>query len=219
MAEPNDHERVWDEYDWERFLQQQDRKTERYMELLETYMNHPDRDEIIAREMGWNSMTDEYGQDWSEAVEALFDEDLEEEDDEAADASEEEERHSFEKHPLYQSSFQLTVWIDQWLEEMSDLQHHPAAVKLATNSAIASAKLAAALSDEDIDEIGMTIAYLKRALKAVTTALEGAIQLDADKRLSPARAAALKYRLFQLRDGIVTLMGDYRAEFRRRHGN
>ena len=27
--------RAWDEYDWERFLQQQDHKTEKYMELLE----------------------------------------------------------------------------------------------------------------------------------------------------------------------------------------
>jgi hypothetical protein len=34
MAE-HDRERAWDEYDWERFLQQQDQKTEKYMELLE----------------------------------------------------------------------------------------------------------------------------------------------------------------------------------------
>ena len=42
-------ERVWDEYDWERFLQQQDRKTEKYMELLEKYLDDPNRDQIIAR--------------------------------------------------------------------------------------------------------------------------------------------------------------------------
>ena len=45
-------ERTWDEYDWERFLQQQDHKTEKYMELLETYLDHPQRDQIIAQEMG-----------------------------------------------------------------------------------------------------------------------------------------------------------------------
>jgi hypothetical protein len=218
MADPENPERVWDEYDWERFLQQQDRKTEHYMELLEKYMDHPQRDEIIAREMGWNHLLDEDGQDWSDAVESLFDEEALEDEEETLEM-EEEDSGSFEKHPLYQSAFKLTVWIDQWLEEMSDLHHHPGAVKLATNCAIASAKLAAALSDDDIDEIGMTIAYLKRALKAVTTALDGAMQLDADKRLSPARAAALKYRLFQLRDGIVSLMGDFREEFRRRFGS
>src|SRR6186713_1534907 len=56
-------ERMWDEYDWERFLQQQDGKTEKYMQLLETYLDDPRRDEIIAREMGWTQLLDE--KDWS----------------------------------------------------------------------------------------------------------------------------------------------------------
>ena len=85
----------------------------------------------------------------------------------------------FEMHPLYQASFALTVWIDQLFDELGDLQNHPSAVKLATQSAIASAKLAAALSDDDIDEIGMTIAYLKRALKAITNAMEAAVRFGA----------------------------------------
>ncbi len=54
-------ERVWDEYQWERFLQQQDRKTEQYMELLEKYMDHPERDQIIAREMGWSHLDGDGG--------------------------------------------------------------------------------------------------------------------------------------------------------------
>ena len=56
MSDKNDDfqpEEVWDEYVWERFLQEQDRNTEKYFRLLETYMDHPNRDEIIAEEMGW----------------------------------------------------------------------------------------------------------------------------------------------------------------------
>ena len=71
----------------------------------------------------------------------------------------------------------MTVWIDQLFDEQAALQNEPAAVKLATHSALASAKLAAALSDDDVDEIGMTIAYLKRALKAITISMERAAQL------------------------------------------
>ena len=52
----SDH--AWDEYEWERFLQQQDQKTEKYMELLEKYLDHPQRDQIIAREMGWTHLQD-----------------------------------------------------------------------------------------------------------------------------------------------------------------
>jgi len=67
MGNPDDQpERVWDEYQWERFLQQQDRKTEHYMELLEKYMDHPDRDQIIAREMGWSHLLDGAEEDWLE---------------------------------------------------------------------------------------------------------------------------------------------------------
>src|ERR1700757_2615927 len=72
-------ERMWDEYDWERFLQEQDQKTEKYMQLVETYLDDPQRDEIIAREMGWTQLLE--AKDWSAEVDALFGEDIEEDDD------------------------------------------------------------------------------------------------------------------------------------------
>ena len=55
----HDSDRAWDEYEWERFLQQQDQKTEKYMELLEKYIDDPQRDEIVAREMGWCHQAEE----------------------------------------------------------------------------------------------------------------------------------------------------------------
>jgi hypothetical protein len=214
MADPEEPEKIWDEYDWERFLQQQDRKTERYMELLEKYIDHPNRDQIIAREMGWFHLLDQDGQEWAESVEMLFNGEVEEE-----VCSESGPDETFEMHPLYQASFALTVWIDQLFETLGERQNLPSAVRLATQSAIASAKLAAALSDDDVDEIGMTIAYLKRALKAIMSAMEAAQQLRREVRLSSDRFATLNQRLFQIRDGIILLMGEYRSEWRRRFGN
>jgi hypothetical protein len=76
---------------------------------------------------------------------------------------------TFQEHDLYRAAFDLTLWIDQLFDQNPTLQNEPAAVKLATHAALASAKLAAALSGDHLDEIGMTIAYLKRALKAITT--------------------------------------------------
>jgi hypothetical protein len=221
MGDPdNQPERVWDEYQWERFLQQQDRKTEHYMELLEKYMDHPDRDQIIAREMGWGHLMDGAEEDWLEEADAQLASELGlDAEDNAQPETEEGNMGDFEMHPLYQASFGLTVWIDQLFDELGDLQNHPAAVKLATQSAIASAKLAAALSDDDIDEIGMTIAYLKRALKAVSNAMDAAVMLRSEITLSKDRFAVLNSRLFQIRDGIIALMGEYRTEWRRRYGN
>jgi len=113
----------------------------------------------------------------------------------------------------------LTVRIDQLFDENSALQNEPSAVKLATHSALASAKLAAALSDNDVDEIGMTIAYLKRALKAITVSMEAAAQMHTERLVTPRQHSVLKQRLFQVRDGIIALMGEYRGEWLRRFGS
>ena len=206
---------MWDEYDWERFLQQQDHKTEQYMQLLEKYLDDPQRDQIIAREMGWTQLLDE--RDWSTEGDALWDEEPAEESAPGTDRA--PSFDTFEDHNLYRAAFALTVWIDQLFDEDPSLQNEPAAVKLATHSALASAKLAAALSDDDVDEIGMTIAYLKRALKAITISMESAMQLLSEKLITPAQHSVLQQRLFQVRDGIITLMGEYRGEWRRRFGS
>lgn len=220
MPEHNEPEKVWDEYEWERFLQQQDRKTERYMELLEKYIDDPERDQIIAREMGWSHLIEMEEPEWAEvSFDAEDDDDeMDEEDDEEGDGAGSDEPESFELHPLYQASFALTVWVDQLFEELGEIQNTPSAVKLATNSAIASAKLAAALSDDDVDEIGMTIAYLKRALKAITNAIDASLQFGQEARLAVPHRTQLHNRLFQVRDGIIELMGDCRSEWRRRFG-
>ncbi|PYJ20207.1 MAG: hypothetical protein DME99_10615 [Verrucomicrobia bacterium] len=210
-------EGMWDEYEWERFLQQQDGKTEKYMKLLETYLDDPERDEIIAREMGWTQLLD--AKDWSAEVDALLDEDAKEEDDPDIDKSA-RSAESFEEHDLYRAAFALTIWIDQLFDQNASLQNEAAAIKLATHAALASAKLAAALSGDNLDEIGMTIAYLKRALKAITISMDAAAQLRKQSKLiTPSQYAVLQQRLFQVRDGIITLMGEYRGEWRRRFGS
>ena len=212
-------DRVWDEYEWERFLQQQDHKTEKYMELLEKYLDHPQRDQIIAREMGWTQLlNEEEGETWSDEVDAM----LAEESTSGENRIGEEAStftDGFEDHTLYRAAFALTVWIDQLFDEQTSLQNEPAAVKLATHSALASAKLAAALSDDDVDEIGMTIAYLKRALKAITVSMEAGAQLLSEQLITPRQHSVLQQRLFEVRDGIITLMGQYRGEWLRRFGS
>ena len=204
-------ERAWDEYDWERFLQQQDSKTERYMELFEKYIDDPNRDQIIAQEMGWTHLLD---QPTEEVEEIEFEPDFEVEDE-----TEEETQELFESHPLYQSAFSLTVWIDQLFDEVPSVASSPLGVKLASHVAVASAKLAAALSDHETEEIGMTIAYLKRALRAISTAVEAATQMSYDGSLKSRQFEELYQRLFQVRDSIIVMMGDLRAEWRRRYGS
>lgn len=243
-------ERVWDEYDWERFLQQQDRKTEKYMELLEKYLDDPNRDQIIACEMGWHHLMDESGKDWSADVNNLFtspgsasrngdtaeenDEDEDELDEDEDDLGDEEEaaddefddedeeqedaKGHYDHHPLYQAANAMAIHIDGMFDEQEPISQHPAVVRLTTSATLTNVKLAAALSDDDADELGMTIAYLKRALKAATSALDAVSQCQAEGLFNQEGSQDLRARIFLVRDGIISLMGDCRAEWRQRYG-
>lgn len=208
---------VWDEYQWERFLQQQDRNTEKYFGLLEKYIDHPERDKIIAREMGWESFDEERDAEWDEGAENFCEEELIqcEEEDEEEDGDFEE----FSRSPIYQDTLKLHTWINAWLDRDVVLKDHPEAVRLATRSAVCGAKLAAALCGDDQTEIGMTIAYLKRGLKAANDALDAGARLVQEGRMTSRQRLSLNKLLFRVRDRIVDLMSEYRAEWRKRYGN
>jgi hypothetical protein len=212
MSEDEDFsaEEIWDEYDWEKFLQEQDRTTEKYFNLLEKFMDHPDRDALIAREMGWDSSSDDI--EIEEAAELFCEMDPEE-----MDATD-ETFDTFAKSPIYRDTLKLHRWINLWLEEQDGLRDHPEAVILATRSAICGAKLAAALCGDDRAELGMTIAYLKRALKAANDSLDAASKLADAGLLTARQPATVRRMIFRIRDRIITLMSEYRAEWRERHG-
>jgi hypothetical protein len=213
---PDNHsDNCWDEYAWERFLQEQERRTERYMGLIEKYMDHPDRDAIIAREMGWTHMIDGDSREWEEEVEASF-EDEESEEEPAAEAH---TGFPFERHPLYKQAIAFTAELDEMFSGSEEtVREHPAVIELHGQATLAAAKLAAALNDDDIDELGMSIAYLKRALRALTSALDSAVRMEKEALIDEGRFESLRSRIFSIRDGIVSTMGEYRSEFRRRHG-
>jgi hypothetical protein len=213
MADEHEQpEREWDEYEWERFLQNQDLRTERYLELLERYVDHPERDVLIAREMGWFEFSaGEEGWEASCAGEEEL-EQIECELDGVADAAEE----ALEEHPLYRIAFDLTVWLDGALEARGErVTEHPAALELAKQTCILGGKVAAALSGPEESELGMTIAYLKRALRAANLALNAYAEVHREHLLGRVRDKQLRSRLFQVRDAVVVLIGETRAEWKR----
>lgn len=216
MADEHEQpEREWDEYEWERFLQNQDLRTERYLELLERYVDHPERDVLIAKEMGWFDFS--AGEEAWEASRAGEEEveggELDLDGDGEADADEQ----ALEEHPLYRAAFDLTVWLDGVLEARGErVTEHPAAMELAKQTCILGGKVAAALSGPEESELGMTIAYLKRALRAANLALNAYAEVHREHLLGRVRDKQLRSRLFQVRDTIVVLIGETRAEWKRR---
>ncbi len=226
---------LWDEYEWERFLQQQDRKTDQYFALFEKYSDHPDRDEIIAREMGWNHVMDdsddeeeEASEEWETLIEFSADDDEDEEDDEdgedelevvdAEDGEEDEEFDELQNSEVYLQSMELNRRVFALVEGRDALKDNPLAVEMASRVAICGAKLAAALCGDDYSEVGMTIAYLKRSLKAATDSLNAAYRLHEAGQMAQTDLESLTEMLFPIREKIVDMMGEYRVELRRRRG-
>jgi hypothetical protein len=211
MADLPEPEGAWDEYAWEKFLKEQELRTGKYMELLERYIDDPNRDQIIAQEMGWYHLLDRDGLLWAEDMDSLSSHQEElGEIEQGAEAGD-----GYRHHPLCSAASELAVWVDRLLER--EKKTLPCAVKLTSQVAVLEAKLALALSGDEVDEIGMTLAYLKRALRAANQALEAGIQSNEQCPFAPETAPELERRIFQIRDGIVELMGVYRAEWRRRH--
>jgi len=217
MAEENSGcPELWDEYQWERFLQQQDRKTEQYFQLFEKYQDHPERDEIIAREMGWNHSDDDDDEEESDWLSTAEDE---EEDAEDEDSDEDEaEFEELQQSEVYMQSMELNRRVFTMVEERETLKDHPVAVELATRVAICGAKLAAALCGDDFSEVGMTIAYLKRSLKAANDALGAASRLRYAGLIDDNDLGQVNELLFPIRERVVDMMGEFREELRRRRG-
>ena len=138
------------------------------------------------------------------------------EDEEDAD---EGEFDKFTKSPIYEDTLRLHRWINNWIESDARLKDHPEAIRFATRSAVCGAKLAAALCGDEITELGMTIAYLKRALKASNDALDAASKLVEAGLLDKRRAAVARRHVFKIRNRVVDLMAEFRAEWRKRYGD
>jgi hypothetical protein len=221
MSDKNDFppEEIWDEYVWERFLQQQDRNTEKYFQLLEKYHDDPDRDDIIAEEMGWDVFAsaqedqEEVEDFLAEATELLVGETEEEEEDY------EDEFEEFTQSPVYEDTLRLHRWVNNLFNKRADLRENPEAVRFATRSAVCGAKLAAALCGTENSEIGMTIAYLKRSLKSANESLESAQKLADSGQLDRRRANHARRLVFSIRNRIVDYMRDYRLKWHERHGH
>lgn len=145
------------EHDWEKFMRESDKITDRYSEALDKFGDDPDK---INDAMGWK-----FPDGLAKIPEDMnFTEDWEEFDP--------EELINPRDHPLSKFAQQISTELETSEQEIfGQLWHDLAAI---------NAKLSGALSDwsgaskDEFDDNGFTIAYLKRCLplisKAITTA-------------------------------------------------
>lgn len=218
--EPED-EKPLDEFGYEKFMRESDARTDKYMELLEKYEGHPDRERIVAREMGW---------EWLEEA-------LEADERGALPPREREEIPPLEPNPL-------TEGVD-WVRDKDGYIHHPL-TKRAFESGVAmwhycedrgllgengdtdlfemvfqfqtaGAKIAGALDslaydEDDSRDGGFIVAALKRSLNYLHMSVAAADKVAEKKLLPSDRFESFRSELFEVREKILELMERFRAK-------
>jgi hypothetical protein len=201
--EPPD-DRPMNEAEWERFMQKSDARAAKFGELLETLQDHPDRDAIIGREMGWDRPEDDEEEgDEDFDAQAAIEEAMAHADDE--DVKEAVRRSDEELHamPAYSRAFPFGLKVHEALKKhLEACGGDPGDdVTIAhINSMIIAAKLAGGhgMGYDDHALCG-NIACCKRALEAANKCLEALEALKANnvvprKTLDPLIAEGKEVR-------------------------
>lgn len=178
--EPSD-DRPWGEAEWERFLRVSDARSARFGELFETLIDHPDRDAILHREMGWGKEEDSAADDeddvTAETLSSLNDPPSEEEIEDIR-----RERDDLEQLPAYRQSFDWALRVFEVLNvELPKLggDLEDVLAQAVCDAQMVAAKIAGGhgMGYEDESLCG-NIVCCKRALEAAQRSLQSLSELS-----------------------------------------
>ncbi|MFO1490556.1 MAG: hypothetical protein U1F87_06495 [Kiritimatiellia bacterium] len=204
----------FDEHAWERMLRNTDASNALYNKLLEKYAANPDRDRLIAREMGWPH-PEELGRPGATTEGALADLPIPL-----------PEKHKVDwivtsqgdiAHPVADQALRLCVNIRRECRRLlvADDSRDGQLKTLSESVQNLACKLAGALNSLAYDKVvdcGFIIAYLKRALGTLNQAL-GALETSAENPWFPVDLAArCREELHAIREATLGLMERFRAD-------
>jgi hypothetical protein len=219
-----DPEEPWDEHDYEKFLKESDARTDKYMELQEKYGDSDEAEAKIAKEMGWDrELTPEEAEEEQRrideinaACEAALNEPEPEPDPsrEGIDWIRTEDgrlRHPLE-HRCFESAMKFWHLADELeFEKLADKDLDQFIFEFQTTSAKLAGSLGPTARGEHFPEASFTVAYLKRALDHLHKSQAG-LEAVAPKKLLPEDALAeARKELFEIREGILRLMDQFRG--------
>jgi hypothetical protein len=203
---------AWNEFDWERYLREQDEAIHRYLGFYEACKDSSDRIDDVAELMNWGTADDEED-DKSEATVA------EEEDNDDSDFAEGSEVYTLHKNPIFISTKALYLGLRRHWElaaANADKVPQPLALNLLTALHRGEEYSVQAIHALDFGDYAMAISLFKRALSGVnaTLALLNDKSASTFKTVSTYREMALP-RLFDLREIWLRVMHECREELER----
>jgi hypothetical protein len=219
-----DPEEKWDEHDYEKFLKESDARTTKYMELLEKYGDSDEGQEKIAQEMGWTQeLTEEEAEAQREKVEEMnhaCEEALN-----GPPPEPEPDREGIDwirtknggiAHPLQHrcSEGARKFWKQARKAGMEKLAEK-ALNQFIFEFQTTAAKLAGALNGFaggcGYSDGAFMVACLKRSLDHLHKSQAGLEAVATKKFLTVRTISSARKELFEIREGILKLMDDFRG--------
>ncbi len=202
-------ELAWNEFDWERYLREQDDSIHRYLGFYEAFRETPNRLDVVAEQMGWDQGT------WAEEEETSGDEELAKE---PADRPE-PEVYTLHKNPIFIASKAIYLSLKRpWELTAGDATKVPPALALGFLASLHRGEEQAvqAIHALDFGDYAMAVSLFKRALSALnqSLALLNADSAQSHRTVRDFRVQALP-ALFDLREIWLRVIAECRDELDR----
>ncbi|HND62033.1 MAG TPA: hypothetical protein PLB90_11190 [Opitutaceae bacterium] len=199
-------ELAWNEFDWERYLREQDDSIHRYLGFYEAFRDTPNRIDVVAEQMGWDQGT------WAEEDDSPGDEELS---NEPADRPE-PEVYTLHKNPIFIATKAIYLSLKRpWELTAGDSAKVPSALALGFLASLHRGEEQAvqAIHALDFGDYAMAVSLFKRALSALNQSLSllNADAAQAHRTVSDFRTQALP-ALFDLREIWLRVIAECRDE-------
>lgn len=201
-------ELAWNEFDWERYLREQDEAVLRYVKFYEACRNVADRIDKVAEKMNWGQL------EWTDDSAVVDDDEDDEEDDDSP-----EDVYTLHKNPIFIASKAICLSIGRsWEQLATDSTRVPQPLAVSFLAALhrCEEQSVQALHALDFGDYAMAVSLLKRAMGALNATL-ALLNDDAVNYLPHVRAwreDALA-RFFDLREIWLRVIAECREELTR----
>lgn len=205
---------AWNEFDWERYLREQDESIHRYLRFYESFKGHTDRIDEVADLMGWGQG------DWTDDDSSSEDTTNDKSDDEDDDFEDDDgEVYTLHKNPIFIATKAICLSLKRrWEVAAGDASKVPQPLALALLASLHREEEEAihAIHALDFGDYAMAISLFKRALSSLNGSLallnnEAALKY---RVVSAYREDALP-RLFDLREIWLRVIAECREELER----
>jgi hypothetical protein len=215
----------WNEHDYEKFLKESDARTDKYMELLDKYGDSDEAEAKIAKEMGWldEDRTEEELEQERKSIEeinaiceAAADEPPPEPDPHREGIDWIRTGDGDLRHPLQHRCFESAMKFWHQADELGlDKSADNDLGQFIYEFQTTGAKLAGALNGiargAGFTDAAFTVAYLKRALDHLHKSQAGLEAVAPKKLLPETMVAEARKEMFEIREGILRLMDEFRG--------